>query len=87
MWGYKNAYFSNCINIHKNTYLYLADVQNYHLISVGILTHKADLDYSCGTAPDLHRTFPVTSDGCSPPEPRFPCILTQLRSAYINYNN
>ena len=25
--------------------------------------------YSCGTAPDSHQTFPVTSSGCSPLEP------------------
>ncbi|EKD09084.1 hypothetical protein SPLC1_S204850 [Arthrospira platensis C1] len=25
--------------------------------------------HSCGTAPDLRRTFPLTSDGCSPSEP------------------
>jgi len=25
--------------------------------------------HSCGTAPDSHRTFPVTSNDCSPLEP------------------
>jgi len=27
------------------------------------------LNYSCGTALDLHQTFPFTSDGWSPSEP------------------
>lgn len=27
------------------------------------------LNYSCGTAVELHYSFPVSSDGCSPSEP------------------
>ena len=30
---------------------------------------RARFHYSCGTAPDLHRTFPVSSSDCSPLEP------------------
>ncbi|EKF01009.1 hypothetical protein FDUTEX481_08320 [Tolypothrix sp. PCC 7601] len=39
------------------------------VISAGILTLKQELHYSCGTVLDLHQSFPVTSDGCSPLEP------------------
>jgi hypothetical protein len=33
------------------------------------MLQRARFHYSCGTAPDLHRTFPVSSSGCSPLEP------------------
>jgi len=53
-----------------NHHLYLADVMEHELFIGGHSDSEAlILLHSCGTAPDSHRTFPVTSSGCSPLEP------------------
>lgn len=41
------------------------------------------LHYSCGTVTDLHRTFPLTSVGCSPTEPIAESILYRWRSPFM----
>ncbi len=50
------------------------------LLSAGILTWGVLFPlHSCGTAPDLHWTFPFTSDGWSPPEPIAPSLAHENR--------
>jgi len=36
------------------------------------------LNYSCGTAADLHCSFPVSSNGCSPLEPNHSYLAYQV---------
>ncbi len=64
-WHYENVKPTDCKTIHDLIHLYLADRCNF-LLSAGILTQRHSSHHSCGTAPDSHRTFPVTSNGCSP---------------------
>ncbi len=59
--------------------------------TAGILTKRLKLAFSsphsCGTASDLHRTFPVTSDGCSPSEPTRRSIYHALGLGRMSFSN
>jgi len=47
----------------------LARISHERLRRASWLKDPDGSNYSCGTVPDLHLAFPVTSDGWSPSEP------------------